>query len=165
MTPGSVGHLAAVAVVAMQWPPWWSWALAIVVAVLGGIIATSFAGEQMVAVGVSPGDRLLVRPVGMMRLWALSRGIECPLDSVLDVGVSAPRELHKGFRSPGTYLPGVMTAGTFRSKDGNALWMVGRHREVLVVELTGERYRYLVMGVEDPRAACEALRAALNRER
>ena len=34
-----------------------------------------------------------------------------------------------------------------------------------VIELTGEDYRYLVLGVEDPVAASEALRAALNRER
>ncbi|MBX3313046.1 MAG: hypothetical protein KF906_01900 [Actinobacteria bacterium] len=115
--------------------------------------------------GVSPDDRLLVRPVGLVRVWALSRGIDCPLSSVVDVGVSPTRELHKGFRSPGTNLPGIMTAGTFRSKGEKSLWMVGRHKEVLVIELTGERYRFLVLGVEDPKAAYEALRAALNRER
>ncbi|MCB0978844.1 MAG: hypothetical protein KDB02_15425 [Acidimicrobiales bacterium] len=150
---------------ALQWPPWWSWALALAVSVLGGICATSFAGPHLAAVGVSPDDQLLVRPVGFMRVWALSRGIDCPTTSVVDVGVSATKDLHRGRRLPGTYLPGVMTAGTFRSKDGRALWLVGRHREVLVIELTDERYRFLVLGVEDPKAACEALRAAVNRER
>lgn len=157
--------VAAVAVLALQWPPWWSWVAALVVAVVGGICATSFAGPQLAAVGVSPDDRLLVRPVGLVRVWALSRGIDCPITSVVDVGVAATKDLHRGLRLPGTHLPGVMTAGTFRAKDGRSLWMVGRNREVLVIELTGERYRYLVLGVEDPKAASEALRAALHRER
>lgn len=157
--------LADATVLALSWPPAWSWALAFALAVLGGICATSFAGPQLAAVGVSPDDRLLVRPVGLVRMWALSRGVECPLSSVVDVGVSPTRDLKRGFRLPGTYLPGVMTAGSFRSRGERSLWMVGRHKEVLVIELTGEDYRYLVLGVEDPVAASEALRAALNRER
>lgn len=152
-------------ILALSWPPWWSWLLALAVLILGGIVATSLAGPQMAAVGVSPDDRLLVRPIGLVRVWALSRGIDCPLSSVVDVGVSPTRELHKGFRAPGTHLPGVMTAGTFRTKGEKSLWMVGRHKEVLVIELTGEAFRYLVLGVEDPKAANEALRAALHRER
>jgi len=157
--------VAAAPVLAIQWPPWWSWVLALVVGLLGGVVVTSLAGPQMAAVGVSPDDRLLVRPVGLMRVWALSRGIDCPLASVVDVGVSQTNELRRGLRLPGTHLPGVMTAGTFRSRGERALWLVGRHKEVLVIELTGEPYRHLVLGVEDPRAANEALRAALTRER
>lgn len=150
---------------ALVWPPWWTWVLAVVLGTFAAIWGTAAAGPQMAAVGVSPDDRLLVRPVGLMRLWALSTGIDCPVEAVVDLGVADTRSLHKGFRAPGTYLPGVMTAGTFRSKDGNALWLVGRHKQVLVIELTGEKWRYLVLGVEDPVAANEALRAALNRER
>lgn len=165
MIPFPAGLPVVASVLAIQWPPWWSWLLAVVVAVVGGICVTSFSGPQLAAVGVSPDDDLLVRPVGFMRVWALSRGVQYPLSSVVDVGVSPTNELHKGFRLPGTYLPGVMTAGTFRSKGEKSLWMVGRHQEVLVIELTEQPYRYLVLGVEDPKAATEALRAALNRER
>lgn len=152
-------------ILALTWPPWWTWVLALVFGLVAAIWGTSAAGPHMAAVGISPEDRLLVRPVGLMRLWALSTGIDCPVESIVDLGVSETRELHRGFRAPGTHLPGVMTAGTFRAKDGKALWLVGRHREVLVIELTGEKWRYLVLGVEDPVAATEAMRAALNRER
>lgn len=150
---------------ALVMPPWWAIALAIVVTVIGGICATSFAGPNLAAVGISHDQRLIVRPVGLVRFWALSRGVEVPITSVVDVGVSRPGELPRGMRLPGTHLPGVMTAGTFRSSGERALWMVGRNQTVLVIELTGERYRHLVLGVEDPDAAREAIRAALNRER
>ena len=146
-------------------PPWWGILLAVVLVVLGGIVATSFAGPNLAAVGVSPDDKLLVRPVGLVRVWALSKGLECPVTNITDVGVSERKGLVKGWRFPGTHLPGVMTAGTFRSHGEKDLWMVGRAKEVLVIELHDQPYRHLIVQVEDPHAAVEALRAAMNRER
>lgn len=146
-------------------PPWWGFLIAIALVLVGGIAATSLSGPNLAAVGVTPDDRLLVRPVGLVRLWALSSGIDVPMTSVVDVGVSPRKGLVKGFRAPGTYLPGVMTAGTFRSRGERDLWMAGRAESVLVIELHGERYRHVIVQVEDPEAATEALRAAMNRER
>jgi hypothetical protein len=160
---------AAVPVVlAFAWPPWWAWIVALVVTVIGGIVATSVAGPNLAAVGVTPDDRLLVRPVGLVRLWALSSGVDVPVTSISDVGVSTRSEIPRGargFKAPGTHLPGVMTAGTFRTREEKALWMVGRSDKVLVIELHGEPYRHVIVQVEDPEAATEALRAAMNRER
>lgn len=152
-------------VTALVWPPWWGYLVAVVLVVLGGICVTSLAGPNLAAVGISHDDRLLVRPVGLVRLWALSRGVDVPVASIVDVGVSLRKDLMRGFRAPGTHFPGIMTAGTFRSRGEKDLWMVGRNEHVLVIELTGEKFRHLVLGVEDPEAATEALRAALNRER
>ncbi|HEX2577943.1 MAG TPA: hypothetical protein VHK88_16460 [Aquihabitans sp.] len=150
---------------ALAWPPWWGFALALAIVIVGGILVTGFSGPNLAAVGISHDDRLLVRPVGLVRLWALSNGVDVPVTSIVDVGVSDRRDLVRGSRWPGTHLPGVLTAGTFRSRGERDLWMVGRNERVLVIELTGERHRHLVLGVEDPVAATEALRAALNRER
>lgn len=146
-------------------PPWWGFLVAFLLVILGGIVATSFAGPNLAAVGISPDDRLLVRPVGLVRLWALSKGHECPVTAISDVGVSERKGLVKGWRFPGTHLPGVMTAGTFRAHGDKDLWMVGRAKEVLVIELHDQPYRHLIVQVEDPHAAVEALRAAMNRER
>jgi hypothetical protein len=146
-------------------PPWWGITIAVVAAVIGGICATAFAGPNLAAVGVTHDDRLLVRPVGLVRVWALSTGAEVPVTSVVDVGVSRPGDVARGLGWRGTRLPGIMTAGTFRMHGDRDLWMVGRNETVLVIELVGEHYRHLVLGVEDPEAATEALRAAMNRER
>jgi hypothetical protein len=148
-----------------QWPPWWGWLVAFVLATVGGVVVTSLAGPNLAAVGVTPDDRLLVRPVGLVRLWSFSKGIDVPITAVVDVGVHERKGLVRGFRAPGTHLPGVMVAGTFRSRGERDLWMVGRARKVLVIELHGERYRHVIVQVEDPEAATEALRAAMKRER
>jgi hypothetical protein len=58
-----------------------------------------------------------------------------------------------------------MTAGTFRSGGEKDLWMVGPAKEVLVIELHDEAYRHVIVQVEDPHAAVEALKAAMRRER
>jgi hypothetical protein len=158
---------AAGLVLAFQFtmPPWWGFLVAVLLVLLGGIVATSFAGPNLAAVGVSPDDQLMVRPVGLVRLWALSKGHDCPVTNITDVGVSPRKGLVKGWKVPGTHLPGIMTAGTFRSHGEKDLWMVGRAKEVLVIELHDQPYRHLIVQVEDPHAAVEALRAAMNRER
>ena len=143
---------------------WWSVVAALVLGLLGAMFATAYAGPNIAAVGVTPDDRLLVRPVGLVRMWALSRGIDVPVASIVDVGVATRKGLVKGFRAPGTHFPGVMTAGTFRYKGNKDLWMVGPAKEVLVIELSGETYRRVIVQVEDPHAAVEALWAALRRE-
>jgi tartrate/fumarate subfamily iron-sulfur-dependent hydro-lyase beta chain len=86
-------------------------------------------------------------------------------ESVVDVGVSDRKAVMRGWRAPGTHLPKAMTAGTFRAHGEKDLWMVGPAKEVLVIELTGEEYRHLIVQVEDPHAAVEALKAAMRRER
>ena len=157
--------LVVMAVLGLVWPPWWGILIAVLAVLIGGICATSFAGPNLAAVGVSPDDRLLVRPVGLVRFWALSKGIDVPMTAVTDVGVSKRKDLKLGYKLPGTHLPGVMSAGTFRSHGERSLWMTGRAEQVLVIELHDEKYRHVIVQVEDPEAATEALRAAMNRER
>ena len=158
-------HAEAAVVLALVWPPWWTWVATFVLAVTGAIVGTAHAGPNLAAVGVTPDDRLLVRPVGLVRLWALHKGIDVPVTSISDVGVSPRKGLVKRWRAPGTHLPGVMTAGTFRAHGEKDLWMVGPAKEVLVIELHGEEFRHVIVQVEDPHAAVEALRAAMLRER
>ena len=81
-----VGMAAAMWAVGFAMPSGLGWVVAVLLVVLGGICATSFAGPNLAAVGVTPDDRLLVRPVGFMRFWALSRGVDVPVTAVSAVG-------------------------------------------------------------------------------
>ena len=159
-----VGTVYAFASGTFELPTLLGFVLAMFLTVIGGICATSFAGPNLAAIGVTPDDRLLVRPVGLMRFWALSKGIDVPVLAITSVGVAKRGELKLGFRAPGTYLPGVMTAGTYRSKGAKDLWLVGRSRTLVVIGLMDQRYDHVVVQVEEPEAAVEALRAALRRE-
>jgi hypothetical protein len=106
------------------------------------------------AVQVELSDRLVVRLTGWDRVWALSSGVEVPLRSVEAVRLMSRREarsLASGLRLAGSCLPGVIQAGRYRSFSGEwSFWSVRRAGTVLVIDLVGQRYRHLVLEVDDP---------------
>ncbi len=58
---------------------------------------------------------LVVRITGWDQLWALKRRLTIPLPHVVGAAVD-PEAKHRfaGIRMPGSHVPGVVTAGTFR---------------------------------------------------
>ena len=70
---------------------------------------------------------------------------------------------HAGVRSPGTYVPRVITAGTYRKDGERTFWNLRASQQAVVIELTGHRYRRLVLGVADARATAEHVERALTR--
>lgn len=97
------------------------------------------------------GGTVRVRFTGTDALWALSRGLEVPLTDVEAVEVvdrsAVPRG---GLRLPGTHLPGVIRAGSYRHRDGWELANVRRGRRVLHLRLRNHRYRDVWVEVDDP---------------
>jgi hypothetical protein len=117
----------------------------------------------MTAVDVT-GDQLVVTMHGLDRLWALRRRIVVPLVHVrgatADPGVT--RE-SAGLRAPGTHLPRVITAGTYYKDGHRTFWNLRSSQEAVVIELTGERFRRLVLGVDDARSTAERVERSLTR--
>jgi len=110
------------------------------------------------------GDQLVVTMQGMDRVWSLRSRIAVPLSAVrgatADPGIT--RE-PAGFRAPGTHLPGTITAGTYRKDGRRTFWNLRHKQEAVVIELTGERFSRLVLGVDDARATAERIERALSR--
>ena len=103
---------------------------------------------------------LQVEPRGLDKLWSFTRRLRIPLAHVrgatFDPGADAEP---KGLRRPGLAIPGKW-AGTF-SRDGDlSFWNVGRPGRTVVIELTGERYRRLLLSVDEPRELVDAVNAA-----
>jgi hypothetical protein len=113
------------------------------------------------SVGVEvTGGELVVRISGADRLWALSGGITVPLSGVRDARVADRRTAaadSSPLRLPGAYLPGVIRAGSYGVGERRELWCVHRAERVLAVELTGQRYRRVVVEVADPDRVAEEI--------
>ncbi|MFF3666284.1 hypothetical protein [Microtetraspora malaysiensis] len=110
------------------------------------------------------GDALVVVIEGLDKLWALKSRLTIPLPNVRGVthDPGMIREA-KGIRSPGTHLPGVITAGSFHLDDEWVFWDVQNPAKAVVIELTDERYARLVVQVDDPRATVALIEGAIPR--
>jgi hypothetical protein len=109
-------------------------------------------------------ETLTVHVQGADQLWALRSRLEIPLAHV--VGAEADPEVAlgwwKGIRAPGTYVPGVITAGTFYQKGEKVFWDVHDPEKTVMIQLRDKKYSRLVVEVEDPASTVEAIHEALN---
>lgn len=95
---------------------------------------------------------------GLHQLWAFKGRLEVPRRHVRGArhDPSAVRGW-KGWRAPGTHVPGLITAGTFYLDGDRIFWDVSDAAKAVVVDLADHRYRQLVIEVEDPEAVVALL--------
>jgi len=114
-------------------------------------------------VDVSIKDRTAVFEVlGLHKLWALKSRLEVPLAHIRSVRRWDPAAIlsRPTLRWPGTYVPGLITAGTYYGGGQRVFWDVVRPERAVVVDLADEPYDQLVVEVDDARAVVERLQTA-----
>ena len=97
-------------------------------------------------------DQLILTLEGAERLWAFKLGpITVPRANVARAETALPRTTWKELRAPGTFLPGVIKAGTYYTDRGKEFWYAVRSRKdsPLTIELTGDGYRRVVVTIDD----------------
>jgi hypothetical protein len=108
---------------------------------------------------------LVVEVQGLDKLWAFKSHLNIPLANVRgathDPGIARD---HRGWRGPGTYVPGVISAGTFHQDGERIFWDVHDTSKVVVIELAHESYRRLVIQVDDPESTAQSIEHALRQE-
>ncbi|WP_067830683.1 hypothetical protein [Nocardia inohanensis] len=108
------------------------------------------------------GRNLVVEPQGWHKVWALKGRLVIPLSSVRKV-VADPEiaARPKGIRLPGTYIPRVITAGTYLHDGKRWFWDVRDPAKAVVIDLTdGGKYAHIVVEVDDPAAMVAEIGAA-----
>ncbi len=110
-------------------------------------------------------DRELIVHLGFWEaLAAFHRSIRVPLAKVRgatdDEGF---RGAMLGLRAPGTGIPGLISAGTYRKLGEKQFAYVTRGTHPLVIQLADERWDRIVLGVADARADAVRINAAVER--
>ena len=102
------------------------------------------------------------RITGLHKLWALKSRIVVPVQDI--VAVEGPEAVSRwaGWRIAGTWLPGVLTAGTFRQDGGWTFWDVSQPHAAIVLTLRGHWYSRLIVEVAQPEDARRRLREAME---
>lgn len=107
------------------------------------------------------GDTVVFDVRGLHKLWAFKSRLAVPRASVLGARHD-PEAVRgwKGWRVPGTHVPGLLIAGTFYRDGHRIFWDVRDPANTVVVDLDGQDYNQLVIEVEDPAAVVEMLTSA-----
>jgi hypothetical protein len=109
---------------------------------------------------------LVVHLTAWETIWSLRRSFRVPLEQVRgateDNGFGG-RAL--GLRIPGTHFPGLIAAGTFIKGGDKQFVYTLRRLQTIVIELAGNDWTRLVIGVPDARAEAARINAAIVRRR
>jgi hypothetical protein len=108
------------------------------------------------------GDVLTVVMHGLDKLWSMRSQLDIPLEHVRGASFD-PAIVHepKGWRGPGSNVPGVLTAGTFHQHGELIFWDVHRGDNAVVIELEHDSFERLVVEVDDPMATVQLIQRAI----
>jgi hypothetical protein len=110
------------------------------------------------------GDTLLVELGGMEVFWAVHGSFRIPVASVTGAGTTQPPSFWESLKLIGSNLPSLLMAGTFLYHGDVVFFDYSGKDEILVVDLTGSRYKHLFVHVDPPdtpEAAAQRIQAAL----
>jgi hypothetical protein len=112
------------------------------------------------------GDRAVFTVEGLDKLWSFRSRLELPLAHIIAVehDPEAVGRWWHGIKVMGTDVPGLFAAGTFYYRGELVFWDVFNPERAIIVSLQHERYRKLIIEVEDPTATVGKLRQAIGRK-
>jgi hypothetical protein len=113
------------------------------------------------------GDRVRFEVEGWDKLWALKSQLEIPLAHIKEARVDpqAARGWWHGLKLFGSNIPGVLVAGTFYQDGGMVFYDVHDPESTIVLELDHERYKRLIVEVEDPERSKATIEKAIKPRR
>jgi hypothetical protein len=100
-------------------------------------------------------EHLIIQLTSWERVWAIHLGptITIPLQQILSVTTQVPPTTWLELRAPGTFLPGVIKAGTYYTERGREFWYVRSTEPGLCLDLSPVAYyKRIVLTVDQNRA-------------
>ncbi len=96
---------------------------------------------------------------GLHKLWAFKSQLVIPKEHILNVRTHNEEENSwwKGWKLIGTSLPPFINAGTFYKDGDKIFWDVVNIENSIVIELTDENFKKLIIEVEDTLEAMSIL--------
>ena len=94
------------------------------------------------------GDYLKIKFSVIERILGIHGSFKIPVPNVRRVTTQHPVQSLKEIRLPGTFLPGVIKAGTYLTDRGKEFWYTTRKKEYLTIELENEFYKRIILSVD-----------------
>ncbi|MGK7889001.1 MAG: hypothetical protein AB4042_06675 [Leptolyngbyaceae cyanobacterium] len=117
-------------------------------------------------------DTLTIVLENWEQLWAVHLGqtIYVPINHIMEATVGQAQGIWDGIRAPGTFVPGVIRAGTYYTQQGREFWYVTRQEgggfeQVMVLSLSltaDEYYKRIVLSVPECQSWGDRIQAAMS---
>ena len=110
-------------------------------------------------------DRAVFEVEGLHQLWALRSRLEIPLAHITGADID-PEQVGRwwhGWKLLGTDVPGLFAAGTFYYHGDLVFWDVRDPTRTIIMSLDHERYKKLIIEVDDPEGTLARLRASVGK--
>lgn len=107
-------------------------------------------------------NNLVLTVLGMHKVWTLKSDLEIPLSHIKECRINN-NELSRpaGWRAPGTYIPGLITAGTYRAHEDRVFWDVVSKDKSIIIDLKDDYYKQIVIEVDSPESVVQMINAKL----
>jgi hypothetical protein len=84
------------------------------------------------------------------KVWGFHGSFRIPLSHVREIKHEIPVTSWRELRIPGSFVPGVIKAGTYYTPRGKEFWYVTRWgKQFVTIELEHEKYRRIVLGLDE----------------
>jgi hypothetical protein len=77
------------------------------------------------------------------KLWQI------PLTHIEQATTTEPQNNWKELRAPGSFVPGIIKAGTYYTDRGKEFWYVNRNTNYLTIELQDESYKRIILTIDN----------------
>lgn len=81
--------------------------------------------------------------VRLNKLWQIS------LAHIEQVTTAEPQSNWQELRAPGSFVPGVIKAGTYYTNRGKEFWYVNRETNYLTIQLRDESYKRIILTIDN----------------
>ena len=96
-------------------------------------------------------NTMILSVIGMHKLWALKSEMVIPTNQIISARINKNEILKpEGWRAPGAYIPGLITAGTYRSHGDKVFWDVMHPEKSIIIDFRECEYKQLILEVENP---------------
>ncbi len=98
----------------------------------------------MILINIS-GNNVTIEIKGFDIIWALKKRIIIPEESIKNVYISPEGLKPPPLRIPGTYIPKIITAGTYYGKGKKEFWCKHFNNPCIVFDLINFKYKRIVV--------------------
>ncbi|GKS67560.1 hypothetical protein YTPLAS73_11070 [Nitrosarchaeum sp.] len=90
---------------------------------------------------------LYIKFTVLEKILGIHGSFRIPLQKISEIHSNIPKQSWKEIRCPGTFLPGMIKAGTYLTDRGKEFWYVTRKNHHIVIELKQGFYNRIILSV------------------